>query len=312
MPSASVAESSVTAPDLECSGCGNPIIINGQFKCLRCRPRRLVPATLGKQSIVCPRHRPPVVLMRYGPRDLYRAYCQKSGCPNRIMKIGTPIHMPASAHEGFGEAMEDQMTHSTSSGQTLENVSRKAPPAGGSKTQELRDWLDVEIERVGDDIGILENGISRARDFPKRELSGRYETLTSDERKSKLSEDQEKLEQLKKRLELLRSARELDVDVDAMETSLNFWKFSIDRTSLCIRGDSDVYGLKAYGMLRIHIGKRTLEISSGSPSGTGYNLHLENLQKIHIGTEIAFIFPEHIVTMTRSSYYIKMRSRNTA
>lgn len=55
MPSASVvSEKEAIAADLDCSGCGRPLIKDGQLKCLWCKPKRLVPATLGQKAIVLP------------------------------------------------------------------------------------------------------------------------------------------------------------------------------------------------------------------------------------------------------------------
>lgn len=96
-----------------------------------------------------------------------------------------------------------------------------------SKTQELRDWLDEEIGRVKidlDTLGLALSGPPRGRFLLDESHAGgfvgRYANLTSDEREVKIAEDRKKLEKLQKRLELLRSARELDIDIDAMERAI--------------------------------------------------------------------------------------------
>lgn len=193
MPSASTAEKSVVAPNVKCSGCGNPIIKDKQFKCLRCRPHRLVPATLDKQDIVCSRHRSAVVFMRYSQRDGYRVHCQKSGCRNHGDKVGTPVLIG-----------EEGMTQATA-GEETQTV---------SKTQELRDWLANEIRTAESDILVLDTALHNKT---KGVTSVRYDELTSDECEKKMREDRQKLKGLKQRLEFLKSARDLDVDVDEIE-----------------------------------------------------------------------------------------------
>lgn len=202
MPSASVAETAIVT-DLKCFGCGNPIIKDGQFKCLRCRPKRNVPATLDKRDIVCPRHRQTVVLMRYDRASgQYRAHCQKSGCPSHDGKTGTLIPQT-----------EEIMTQGT--------VEQKEnPPASVSKTKELRDWLDGEIKRHNADINVLEGALrdAKASFVGSHFTPARYAGLTSDEREAKVGKDERvNLPLLKRNLESLKSARKLDVDIDALE-----------------------------------------------------------------------------------------------
>lgn len=253
MPSASTAEKSVVAPrqtrgklsDVKCSDCGNPIIKDGQFKCLRCGPHRLVQATLDKQDIVCSRHRSAVVLMRYSQRDGYRVYCQKSGCHNHDAKIGTPI---LTGEEGMTQGAEGQET------------------VVASKTQGLRDWISAEIDTTQSDVLVLDNAL---RDKIKGITSVRYEGLTSDEREAKMKEDRQKLEQIKRRLELFKSAQELDVDVDALEQAgIELRRREAHILSFLIEGTLNFVSLNSVGLMSFVLicDTRTLNIFITSPS----------------------------------------------
>lgn len=83
-----------------------------------------------------------------------------------------------------------------------------------SRTQELRDWLDNEIKRTAETIKILYGSVSSLGDS---QISPRYKTLTPDERDSQVEKDKKTLESSNKLVELLKSARSLDVDIDALE-----------------------------------------------------------------------------------------------
>ena len=86
-----------------------------------------------------------------------------------------------------------------------------------SKTQELRDWLDQNIRRAERDCEVLTNSLKYSEEGFDYVHRCRYGGLTSDEREVKVAQDREKLKGLRERLELLYSARELGVDIDAIE-----------------------------------------------------------------------------------------------
>lgn len=66
---------------LDCRKCGQPLIIDGKLKCLRCKQE--VPATLGQKKIFCPYCRKPKMLLaKYG-----QALCPRKGCRG----VGTPM-----------------------------------------------------------------------------------------------------------------------------------------------------------------------------------------------------------------------------
>lgn len=81
-----------------------------------------------------------------------------------------------------------------------------------SKTKELQDWLDKEIERVIGDLQILPVG-EKSIAF---RWNTRYQGLTSDESEEKFLKDQEKIKNLKKYLEFLRFTKEANIDIDAI------------------------------------------------------------------------------------------------
>lgn len=103
-------------------------------------------------------------------------------------------------------------------------TAEKSPPTGGSKTQELRDWLDAKINDTKKDIRGLGFALGQLSQFWTMSYLtvgwARYGALTSDELEAKVAEDRKKLEELKERLKLLCSARELDVDIDGIEECL--------------------------------------------------------------------------------------------
>lgn len=178
--------------DLKCTGCGRTLVGDGCLKCTRCDA--LVPATLGKKRIYCPNcSSPRVLLARHD-----EAMCpeSKSRCQNRRDNKGTPMKLTSSE--------EAQMIQ-----QAVVAEEKKH-----SKTQELRDWLDGEIKRVKDDVAELDNAFNTSIG---RSVGGRYYNLLSDERETKMAEDRGELEELRERLELLRSATELDIDIEAVE-----------------------------------------------------------------------------------------------
>lgn len=122
-----------------------------------------------------------------------------------------------------------------------------------SKTQELRDWLDAEIKRADLDCLVLSNSLK----FPDGP-SVRYKDLISNEREVKIAQDRKTLGELKKRLELLRSARELDVNIDAMESAIPWLKIEVPEPKIAlmiVRGMRD-------DKLRfvIHLGTREVHI----------------------------------------------------
>ncbi len=190
--------------DLECSGCGRPLVRDGCFKCTRCD--RLVHATLGEKRIYCPDCSAPRVLLARNDEALCPE--SKKSCPNRRDSKGTPMKLVMKG--------ETQMKQETV-------VAEENPPAGGSKTQELRDWLSKKSDLNSEAWFLLDGALMKADDpecrfnYALDAYKMRYGGLTPDERSAKIAEDREKLKEVQKRLELLRSARELDVDIDAME-----------------------------------------------------------------------------------------------
>lgn len=82
-----------------------------------------------------------------------------------------------------------------------------------SKTQELRDRLDAGIQRNQTSEAILQDALKAQ--FPT--MIPRYLGLTHDELDAMKENDHKKIEEIRQRLNLLRSARELDVDIDALE-----------------------------------------------------------------------------------------------
>lgn len=215
---------------LKCSGCERTLVEDGYLKCTRCDA--LVEATLGKKRIFCPScSNPRVMLARHD-----EALCpeSKKRCSNRREDKGTPMKLTTKEQE-----------------MTQDNVAGKAP----SKTKELRDWLDAEIKRESKDYLLLFAALSERKLYglssglswdevgnlvglkiwtiicssidPRNRIKTmqqgeiRYSGQISKQKEKAMQEDRMELERLKKRLELLRSARELDADVDAMEKELS-------------------------------------------------------------------------------------------
>lgn len=172
-----------------------------------------------------------------------------------------------------------------------------------SKTQELRDWLDKEIKKTKSDIKLLSTAIFEQECVDKgvRGFSARYSHLTSDEREAKMAEDRKKLEGLKKRLEPLRSARELDVDVDAIERvsghrKVSFLQFLALGFVVCIKTSSRYRNDKS---LTLYFSKRTLHVYN-SEKDREWDLNFEDLQKVDTSCPgvVEFIFPGQIVILT--------------
>ena len=249
--------------DLKCSGCGRPLVKDGCLKCTRCDA--LVVATLGENRIYCLNCSSPRVLLARNDE----AMCpeSKSRCENRRENKGTPMKLAVSE--------EKEVTQET---------------VVASKTQELRDWLYGEIRAAIKDYLILAaanfplytsgeiilssiesvvsieliNDMKIAPESFLREGGVRYSGLTSDEREAKMAEDLKKLEGLEKRLELLRSARELDVDVDALEkngipTRLMLGNDGPTISGHCANTFGEHGGIEDYGFtFRLESGKRKL------------------------------------------------------
>lgn len=77
-----------------------------------------------------------------------------------------------------------------------------------TKTEQLKEWLDAEIKRHERDEWILENALDSFSCFIASPTAlSRYWGLTSDELVAKKEKDADTLKQIKKDLELLRSAQ---------------------------------------------------------------------------------------------------------
>lgn len=187
----------IIASNLSCQHCGWPLVKNGELKCKR--SGHTVQATLGRGKIFCPYCRKPKVLLVDAKNQAICPQCSKR----------TLITLK-----------EQKMTQQTVAETSGVQEQKK------SKTQELRDWLDGEIESCKNDMNIIGLALCDPKGSYVSAISGvhdnfvwlgRYMCMTSDERDARMKEDRTKLEELQKRLELLRSARELDVDIDGLE-----------------------------------------------------------------------------------------------
>lgn len=239
------------AADLECSGCGRKLVEDGHFKCVRCKV--LVEATLGQKRIYCPNCSSPRVLLARNDEALCPE--SRSRCPNRKAGKGTPMATNSKQEQEMAQTTTDQEASS---------------PVGKSKTQELRNWLHMEIECADDDIATLQNALA----IPKGATGagggyGRYTNLTSEERETKMKEDRQKLEQIKQRLELFKSAQELDVDVDALEQAgIELRRREAHILSFLIEGTLNFVSLNSVGLMSFVLicDTRTLNIFITSPS----------------------------------------------
>lgn len=181
MQNASLPEIQV-ATELNCQYCGWPLIKDGKLMCNRCDRERPAQAALGRERFRCSKCWDPPVTLTI--RD--QAVCPKCGRKTLIIK---------EEKEMVGTEVEVR-----------------------SKTKELQEWLDREIRRVENDVSILRASLSRYE--TDGDLTTRYKGLTSEEIEVKVAEDRKKLEQYKKRLEFLQSAREFKVDIEALEKDL--------------------------------------------------------------------------------------------
>lgn len=90
-----------------------------------------------------------------------------------------------------------------------------------SKTQELRELLYREIQRLERDENLLEESLVHLENaVGQGPHLGRYWGLTSNERAEKVFKDREELQRIKDKLRFLRPARELNIDVDLMERAI--------------------------------------------------------------------------------------------
>lgn len=175
------------ATELNCQFCGWPLIKDGELMCNRSSTkghRHTVKATLGEKRIFCPFCRKPKVTLAKNDR----AICPKC---EKGKKEGTPMTIGQEVH---------------------------------SKTKELQDWLDREISKIENNISILQSAIKAfethgfgAAVFGK---AMRYVDLTYDELEAKVVQDRKKLEEYKRQIELLESAREFNIDVEKMERAM--------------------------------------------------------------------------------------------
>jgi len=199
---------SVISP-LDCRKCGQPLIIDGKLKCLRCKQE--VPATLGQKKIFCPYcQKPKMLLAKHG-----QALCPRKGCRG----VGTPMFKKEEI------AMEDKKGYINF--EDYLHTIRHRPPNDdiihkGRDVSFFRNAL--QKARFLEEIEVITKGLSRlineARDYAYRFPSG-----ITDERFVKKSEVEFLLSMICTSKE--RSKRDWQVSLAALEQikSLITWNF---------------------------------------------------------------------------------------
>ena len=180
-----------------------------------------------------------------------------------------------------------------------------------SKTAWLRNWLDTEIEKCAADILIV-HGVKYTED---RKLLlqydfHRYVGLTSEELAVKIEDDKRKLARFERHMPLLRSAKDLDVDIDRIEKM-----FRAELHTYVSSGAPEVKfefslssGNESMISFWIFLGERRIDLrTTGAPFTNHVTMHgLEKVQ--YYGSTLILCFEGETVRLSPS--FLRIERRN--